>query len=93
MLQSLELANGASLDTLVRAGAALLAKTVAPGPSDPADAMRSLCWKAYSRDATAQEIELARDLLKSQQSEDERREGWEDLLWIVVMAPEFQYVN
>jgi hypothetical protein len=92
ILQSLELINGAVLQERLSKGADRLLAGPLGKESDIDKAIHSLCRRAYSRDATAAEIEQGRALLgTTQQRPAQRRAGWEDFLWLIVMRSEFQY--
>jgi hypothetical protein len=55
--------------------------------------MNVLCRRAFGRPGRPAEVGLGRDLLGSPaQPPAQRRQGWEDVLWILVMSPEFQFV-
>ena len=92
ILQSLELINGAVLQERLTKGAErLLAGPLGKEP-DIDKVIHALCRRAYSRDATATEIEQGHALLgTAQQRPAQRRAGWEDFLWLIVMRSEFQY--
>lgn len=89
VLQSLELVNGAMLTERLQSGA----KALLSDPSmsaDPDSIMETLARRAYARSATASERRLAREMLAG--DEGQRRAGLEDLLWIIVASPEFQFL-
>ena len=83
-LQALDLANGADLNRLLAGG------TAGVSAETDADAHVADLWHAaLSRPPTAEEFAVARDLLGSPPSPA----GAADLLWGVVMLPEFQGVR
>jgi hypothetical protein len=87
-LQALDLGNGAILaDTLKRAAGKLLAR---PSASTAPDTLiNSLYQNALSRSPSADELALAREFL----GEKPDANGVADLLWAMVMLPEFQLVR
>lgn len=85
-LQALELANGATLAARLRTGAA---RILAGGPKT-ADGMADLLFtRALGRVPTAAERRLCREMLGSRPT----AETVEDLLWSLVMLPEFQLID
>jgi hypothetical protein len=86
-LEALDLSNGQILsDTLAR-GAASLLKTH-PGATSE-QLIEDLYLRALCRRPTAAELAAARDLLGSPATLD----GLADLLWAIVMLPEFQLIR
>jgi mono/diheme cytochrome c family protein len=83
-LQALELANGATLTRMLRQGAERL---VADRPAS-AVLIARLYRRAFGRDPSAVEARDCRDLL----GPVVRPEGVQDLLWAIVMLPEFQLI-
>jgi hypothetical protein len=82
-LQALELTNGKTLTDLLRQGAAKLADgAAAPKLID------DLYIKAFGRKPTSEERKLAEQLAGN----PVQKEGVEDLLWAMVMLPEFQLI-
>jgi hypothetical protein len=86
-LQALDLSNGQILtDTLARGAANLLKEK----PNASADErIADLYRRALCRKPTADEVSAARELLGSPPTAD----GLADLLWAVVMLPEFQLIR
>jgi hypothetical protein len=85
-LQALDLSNGELLaDTLAR-GAARLLKA---GPKDADGQIRAVYRQALCRPPTAEELRAARGLVGSPPT----AEGLADLLWAVLMLPEFQLIR
>jgi hypothetical protein len=84
-LQGLELSNGATLASALERGAArLLAR---PRATDVL--VRLVFQRALSRTPTHREMETCRQLLGATPT----AAGVEDLLWSVVMLPEFQLIH
>ena len=83
-LQALELTNGNTLARVLQAGAEQITK--AGKTSDVL--VTELFWKALGREPGPQEKELSMELVRS----PVQREGVEDLLWSLVMLPEFQLI-
>jgi mono/diheme cytochrome c family protein len=84
-LQALELANGESLAATLRTGAQHLVKM---RPRDPGALVTLLFRRAFSRLPTDAERQIGLEALGATISV----EGVEDLLWMIVMQPEFQLV-
>jgi len=89
MLLALEVTNGSTLASRLRQGAeALLASDW--GRLEPADALDELVGRAYARPSNASERALLEDLVgRPGQPADERSEGVQDLIWILLNSPEF----
>jgi hypothetical protein len=85
-LQALELSNGATLASLLEGGARALART---GPVATSTTMNSLFVHALARRPTPDERSVATRQFGSTLTRTEL----EDLLWTVVMLPEFQLVQ
>jgi hypothetical protein len=86
-LQALELTNGQTLASMLSEGARRLREAAGPGGSTVALVNR-LYEQALGRLPSAAERSLALKLVGS----PARGEGLEDLLWSLVMLPEFQLV-
>lgn len=89
MLEALEMVNGDVLAGYLAGGAR---RILASGPgtaTDPSRIVDTLTLRAYARPATAEEQAVARELLGPA---GDRQAGCEDLLWLLVMNPEFQYL-
>lgn len=86
MLQSLELTNGESLDTTLRKGADHWLRET---QSKPDVLIEKIYRTAVGRDPNDEERRLASELIGQAPS----RESVADLLWIVVMLPEFQLIR
>ncbi len=85
-LQALELANGETFASLVRRGAARLRREPATSPDDLAT---RIYRRALGRPPSPREAAIARDVLGV--SPDVA--AVEDLLWAVVMLPEFRLIH
>jgi hypothetical protein len=86
-LQALDLANGQTLTSTLARGAANILKA---NPKAPPDEL--VAWvfvRALSRKPTSAELSAARALLGEKPTPD----SVADLLWAVVMLPEFQHVR
>jgi mono/diheme cytochrome c family protein len=84
-LQALELTNGETLNKLVKRGAEKLLKERKRAPDE---LVSELFVRALTRPPTANELQLAAELL----GQPARAEGLEDLLWSLAMLPEFQLI-
>ncbi|MBI1917236.1 MAG: PSD1 domain-containing protein [Planctomycetes bacterium] len=85
-LEALELSNGQILTDLMNRGAANLLKEKS---KEPDERIEDVYRRALCRKPTADELAAARDLLGSPVT----AEGVADLLWAVVMLPEFQLIR
>jgi mono/diheme cytochrome c family protein len=83
-LQALELTNGKTLAQILDHAASEMA-TAHP---DPAELANQVCLTALGRKASAAETQAARELVGQPVS----KEGVADLLWAVVVLPEFQLI-
>lgn len=86
-LQALDLSNGQILADLLGRGAANLLK--ANPKATPEQLIEDIYQRALCRKPTAGELATARDLVGTPVTTD----GLADLLWAVVMLPEFQLVR
>jgi hypothetical protein len=85
-LQALELTNGSTLATLLGKGA----KAMASDKNVASDALIARIYaQALGRAPTGAEASVARELVGSAAKED----SIEDLLWVIVMLPEFQVIR
>ncbi len=84
-LQALDLSNGQVLTDLVARGANTLMKS----QRDPDRLIEGIYQRAYCRPPNAQELATARGIIGAPMTAD----GVADLLWIVVMLPEFQLIR
>ncbi|PWU20366.1 MAG: hypothetical protein C5B50_04040 [Verrucomicrobia bacterium] len=83
-LQALELTNGETLAKILHKGAANLASSSLA----PDELVEQLYRQSLGRHPSAVEKSLARDLL----GDPVHKEGVEDLLWAIVMLPDFQLI-
>jgi hypothetical protein len=83
-LQALELTNGGTLAGVLQRAALIMVEF--PTTSD--DVVERLYRKAFARSPTPDEKRLGQDLL----GQPPQKEGVEDLLWAMVMLPEFQLI-
>lgn len=86
-LQALDLSNGAILADLLGRGAANMLKE--HSGTSPAELAVLVYRSALSRPPTAAELSVAKELLGAKLTP----ESLSDLLWVVVMLPEFQLVR
>jgi hypothetical protein len=86
-LQALDLSNGQILTETLAKGAANLLKAE-PGASTDRR-IESLYLQALCRRPTADELATARELVGTPAT----GEGLADLLWVVLMLPEFQLIR
>jgi hypothetical protein len=84
-LQALDLSNGEIITSTLQRGAEQLLKQ----QSEPARLIDSLYWQAFSRAPTAEELSTAQAFL----SEKPSALAVADLLWAIVMQPEFQLIR
>jgi mono/diheme cytochrome c family protein len=84
-LQALELTNGTTLADMLSAGAE---KWTSEHGSSPASVVSSLYETALGRPPTPQEKQAASTVIGS----PVKKEGVEDLLWVMAMLPEFQLI-
>jgi hypothetical protein len=84
-LQALELTNGETLDAKLARGAR---RWVESHGGEPSDLVRRLYQTSFGREPTAAESDIALGLIGSPPT----AEGVQDLLWILVMLPEFQLI-
>lgn len=89
--QSLMLLNSPEVQAKLTAAngrAEQLAKDTRPDEAKLAD----LFWAAYSRAPLPDEIQTAKRFIASKAPE-KRKEAWEDILWALINAKEFQFVD
>jgi hypothetical protein len=84
-LQALELTNGQTLNGFLQKGAKQLVTDQADGKA----LIEALYFKAVGRAPTPQEMKLAQSVV----GEKPKAQGVEDLLWAMVMLPEFQLIR
>jgi hypothetical protein len=94
VLQALELVNGQELATRLREGAKVLLDSDLSRKEDTKEIVALLWRKALGRVPTEDEIALVGPLLGSPRDAiGDRLAGWEDMLWLLFMSPEFQFVR
>jgi hypothetical protein len=94
VLQALELVNGEVLSARLRDGAKTLLASDLGREKDAAKAIRTVYRRALGRQPIEEEITLGRPLIGSPgDAPQKRQEGWADLLWILCMSPEFQFIR
>jgi hypothetical protein len=86
-LEALDLSNGQTLTDLLARGAANILKE--KPKATPDERVEDVYRRALCRRPSAEELAAARDLLGSPAT----AEGLADLLWAVVMLPEFQLIR
>ncbi len=86
-LEALDLSNGQILTDLLARGAANLLKE--KPKATPEERIEELYRRALCRKPTAEELVAAREILGTPATP----EGLADLLWAVVMLPEFQLIR
>ena len=89
--QSLMLLNSAEVQAKLTAEngrAAAYAKDTRPD----ADKLKELFWAAYAREPEPDEIDTAVKFLATRPVE-KKKEAWEDIIWALVNAKEFQFVD
>lgn len=86
MLEALELENGSQLANILREGAKRLAAQDWEGTSD---FVTWAYWQSLSRAPTEKEMQIANEFLADQLSP----RSVEDLLWAIIMLPEYQTVR
>lgn len=85
-LEAIDLANGQTLSDAIQHGAKL---RLAEYGDSAEELMRWLCNYALSREPTSDELHLAKEFLGTHPTQ----QAVEDLLWSVLMLPEFQLVR
>lgn len=94
VLQALELVNGKELSARLREGVKLLLQSDLGKEKDADKVVMALYLRAVGRPPSAAELKLARPLVgQPQQPAGSRQEGWEDLLWVIVVSPEMQFMR
>jgi hypothetical protein len=94
VLQALELVNGSVLATRLEQGAKSILQTKLGQEKDPKRVVETIYRRALGRPPTTEEDALLQALIGSiQDSHEQRQKNWEDLLWVLVMNPEFQFIE
>lgn len=86
-LQALDLANGEALNTMIQSGATALLNT--HKELSPDEMVTLLYQRALTRSPNDAEREVCLTMLGSPMTQ----EGLEDLIWSVLMLPEFQHIR
>jgi len=86
MLQALELVNGTTLDAVLNRGAR---RWIKEGRHEPSSIVERAYRLAIGRNPSAAEESTAASIVGAQPTVD----GIHDLLWVVVMLPEFQLID
>ena len=89
VLQLLELVNGKELTNRLHEGVKKLLASDLGKEKDDRMVVRELYLRALSRLPSEQELKVGQPLAGAK----DRQEGWEDLLWALVMSPELQFVQ
>jgi hypothetical protein len=85
-LEAMDLNNGAILAAQLEKGAARLLETQG---ADPRTMVDSLYWQALSRAPSAEEKQIALEVLGARPNAD----TVQDFLWTLFMLPEFQLIR
>jgi hypothetical protein len=94
VLQALELANGTVLSARLQEGAKVLLTSDLGREQDTSKIIDALYLRALGRPADAGETALLTPLLGSAKDPmASRQSGWQDLLWILFLSPEFQFIR
>jgi len=93
VLQSLELVNGQVLAGRLREGACLLLASDLGKQEDMAGVARTLYLRTLGRPADEAELTLVRPLLGTPKEGAKRQAGWEDVLWLLYMSPDLQFIR
>jgi hypothetical protein len=94
VLQALELVNGVELTARLRDGAKTLLASELGREPDTAKIVRAIYRRALGRLPLDEELALALPLVGTPQDQlATRQEGWEDLLWMLFVNPEFQFIR
>lgn len=70
----------------------MAASELAKDPRPDELKLKDLFWSAYARDPMPDEIKTATSFIASKPPE-KRKEAWEDIIWALVNAKEFQFVD
>jgi hypothetical protein len=94
VLQALELVNGTALTDRLREGSKVLLASELGREQDLGHVIGVLYERALGRPPSEEEVTLARPLLGSLHDKaEDRRAGWEDVLWVLFQSPEFQFIH
>jgi hypothetical protein len=93
MLQMLEMVNGQSLANGITQGVGRLIASPLGRQERIESVLDVLCMRAYARAASAEERVVLGPMLGAPDAPAEQRQaGWEDVIWLLVMNPEFQFI-
>jgi hypothetical protein len=94
VLQSLELVNGKALAERLQEGSRLLLASDLKKQENTAKMGSILYRRALSRLPNDKELSLTVPLLSTAHDQStSRQEAWEDVLWVLFVSPEFQFVR
>jgi hypothetical protein len=94
MLQMLEMVNGKTLTQLIDQGAAALLASPLGSVDEPQRVLEILFLRAYARPPTEEERIILEPLIgKPAMNLEERKVAWADLCWMLVLSPEFQFIQ
>jgi hypothetical protein len=94
VLQELELVNGTVLAGRLGEGAKTLLASDLGREADAKKVARTLYLRALGREPSADEAALAAPLTGTPKDPStERQQRWQDVLWVLLMSPEFQFVR
>jgi hypothetical protein len=89
VVQSLELLNGDELHHFIYDGEIL---DTLSSQADVSKAVNEMYWTVLNRPATEKELKLAVAYLKNSDPASVK-EPWGDMMWALVVSPEFQYIR
>ena len=94
VLQELELVNGRVLASRLHEGARALLASDLGREADARQAARALYLRALGREPNEEELALVVPQLGSaKDAPAARQQGWEDVLWVLFVSPEFQFIH
>jgi hypothetical protein len=94
VLQALELVNGSAMSQRLREGARALLASDLGKEEDAGKVAQALYLRTLGRPPSEEEMALVKPLLGSAKDKPGlRQEGWEDVLWVLFLSPEFQFVR
>jgi Protein of unknown function (DUF1553) len=94
VLQALELVNGSAMSQRLREGARALLASDLGKEEDAGKVAQALYQRTLGRPPSDEEAALVKPLLGSAKDKPGlRQEGWEDVLWVLFLSPEFQFVR
>jgi hypothetical protein len=94
VLQELELVNGQVLASRLHDGAGALLASDLGRVADARRVAQALYLRALGREPNEEELALAAPQLGSAKDAPvARQQGWEDVLWVIFVSPEFQFIH